>query len=237
MVVENDVFLMKRRLFHLPMKNPTLLSRLAGSAIALSLALFSASTALVTPAVALTATPSPTQTATPAPIPTATGAPIPTATPVIPYDAPQVVMSVESVSIVEGDSGAKNLNIQIKSRAFYSPNNKPVKKDDYQVKFWTQARTASPNTDYTPFSSTFNAPGDMGKTISIPIKGDTNAEGDEVFEGNFTSGSRAVFNTPSGGASRSIVIKCTIIDDDSPAPVASGGTLTTVSGATGDAER
>ena len=204
------------------MKNPTLLSRLAGGAVALSLLFAGTRGAFASP----TATPAPTSTSTP------------TATPFIPYDAYFAAISVGDARIVEGDSGAKSLKLQINIRGFFAVNNTPIEKDDYKVGIATKDGTAKANSDYLPLATTLDVKGGGGgertQTVSVSIKGDTTKEGDEVFQANLVAGKRSSFVTASESYVKSLSVKCTIVDDDTPA-VARSGSLTVISGVAGEA--
>ncbi len=170
--------------------------------------------------------------------PDATATPQPTVTPFIPYDAYQATLSVENTRIVEGDSGIKTLDFQIKVTGYFRVNKTPIEKDDYKVSFQTQDETATANSDYTPVATTFDVgnSGFSGRTItiSVPIKSDTLVEPDEVLKGMFQAGKRVSFATSSNSFASSFTALGTIANDDF-APVAYGGKLTVVAGIEGEA--
>jgi hypothetical protein len=83
-------------------------------------------------------------------------------------------LSINNVSITEGNSGTKNLVFTI-TRASYSGTS--------SVTYSTSDGTAkTSDSDYTQVSNTLVFTGNqLQKTISIPILGDTKFESDETF--------------------------------------------------------
>ncbi|MFN2578170.1 MAG: Calx-beta domain-containing protein, partial [Pyrinomonadaceae bacterium] len=84
-------------------------------------------------------------------------------------------LSINDVSIIEGDSGTKTLNFTVTLSAASSL---PVR-----VNYATANGTASAPSDYTAIETTaltFN-PGDLTKTLGVTINGDTSFEPNETF--------------------------------------------------------
>jgi Bacterial Ig-like domain (group 3)/Calx-beta domain len=87
---------------------------------------------------------------------------------------PQPTLSINDVSVVEGDSGTQTMNFTVTLSA---ASNLTV-----SAQFATADGTATAPSDYTATNGTvtFN-PGDTTKTIGVTINGDVNFELDETF--------------------------------------------------------
>jgi uncharacterized repeat protein (TIGR01451 family) len=111
-------------------------------------------------------------------------------------------ISINNVSITEGDSGTKDAVFTVTLSA---SSNQAVKVD-YQ----TANGTATAPSDYQSASGTltFN-PGDITRTITVLINGDTLNEPDETFTVNLTNPQNATLASAKQGTG-------TILNDDSP---------------------
>jgi hypothetical protein len=112
---------------------------------------------------------------------------------------PQPTLSINDVSMAEGDSGTTTMNFTVTLSAASSLTTK--------VDFATANGTATAPSDYvaTNGTLTFN-PGDLTKTISVTINGDVTFEPDETFTVNLS-------NPINSGISKGIGIG-TIQNDD-----------------------
>jgi len=119
----------------------------------------------------------------------------------IDYDMTGPIISFGSVTVVEGNDGTTDAVFTIKS----TPHTNPV-----VVGYETEDGTAKAGADYEAKadSVTFN-PGELTKTVSIKIKGDTVKEGNEVFFLRLLSVATGYAGDGGDG--------CVIIDDDGPA--------------------
>jgi hypothetical protein len=116
-------------------------------------------------------------------------------------DAPPAV-SVGDVSIIESNSGTVNAVFPLTLSA---ASGLPI-----NVNFATANATASSGSDYQGQSSLKSfAPGEVTKSISIPINGDPDPEGDETFLVNLLGAENATIADGLGTG--------TIINDDTPA--------------------
>lgn len=114
--------------------------------------------------------------------------------------------SIDDVTITEGDSGQKNVNFTISMTPAWPATSA-------EVAYVTKDGTARAGTDYAARSGSviFNT-GDTAKTISVPILGDTDPEGDETFTlqislaSSCCNGAIATFSKATGTA--------TILNDD-----------------------
>ncbi|MFP4101640.1 glycoside hydrolase family 9 protein [Coleofasciculus sp.] len=112
-------------------------------------------------------------------------------------------LSINNVSITEGDSGTKN--------ATFTVNLSDASTQSVSVNYATANDTAIAGSDYTAKSGTlsFN-PGQTSKTFSVPIIGDTTVEGNETFKVNLSQASNATIGDAQGVG--------TILNDDSSQP-------------------
>lgn len=124
---------------------------------------------------------------------------------ITPPPAPVVpTISSASQTIVEGQSGTKNLN--------YTVNLSAASTSTITVQYATSDISATAGSDYTATNGTLTfAPGETSKTFGVPIIGDTVVESDETFKVTFSNATNATISTsPVSG---------TITNDDSvPAP-------------------
>jgi hypothetical protein len=120
----------------------------------------------------------------------------------IDYDLTGPIISIGSVTVVEGNDGTTDAVFTIHT----TPHTDPV-----VVSFETEDGSAKAGADYEAKadSVTFN-PGELTKTVSVKIKGDAVKEGNEVFRLRLTSIGPAAYAGDDGDG-------CTIIDDDGPA--------------------
>ncbi|MBD2327491.1 Calx-beta domain-containing protein [Alkalinema sp. FACHB-956] len=112
-------------------------------------------------------------------------------------------LSINNVTLTEGSLGTKNAVFTVKLSA--------VSSQTISVKYATANGTAAAGSDYTAKTGTlsFNA-GELSKTISIAITGDTQVEANETFSVNLSSPTNASLSTSKGIA--------TITNDDSTPP-------------------
>ncbi|RYX81284.1 DUF11 domain-containing protein [bacterium] len=189
-------------------------------------------TPVVTPTAGPTATPRPTATATPRPTATATprptNTPRPTSTPA-PTATPLPSLSINNVSLTEGNSGTKNAVFTVTLSG--NPNS------SVSVNYATSNGTATAGSDYNATSGTLNfgvAPASpkskttraLSQTISVPVRGDTVREANETF-----------FVTLSGASAATIVGSQgtgTIINDDTSADLSVTQTASAASVPTGN---
>lgn len=105
-------------------------------------------------------------------------------------------MSINDVSVVEGDSGTTNANFTVTLRdTLGQSSTNPV-----TVNYTTGDQTASTgDSDYQFVNSslTFNS-GEVEKTITVPVIGDTKSESDELFSVNLSNLSGADFKDSQG---------------------------------------
>ena len=104
---------------------------------------------------------------------------------------PQPTLSINDVSIAEGDSGTTAMSFTVTLSA---ASNLTAKVD-----FATANGTAAAPSDYlaTNGTLTFN-PGDLTKTISVTINGDVNFEPNETFTVNLTNAVNAGISKATG---------------------------------------
>jgi hypothetical protein len=124
--------------------------------------------------------------------------------------APTPSLSINDVSVVEGNAGSVNAVFTVRLSASST--------NTVQVNFSTANGTAIANTDYTPVTGTitFN-PGETVKSVLVPIIGDATVESDEAFFVNLSSPSNATLSDAQGQA--------VILNDDSPSATVSGEVL------------
>jgi hypothetical protein len=147
--------------------------------------------------------------------------------------AVQPGISINDVSITEGDSGTKTMTFTVTLS--------PASNQTVSVNFATANGTATAPSDYLATSGTltFN-PGDLTKTIPVTINGDQLFEPDETFTVNL---SNPVNTTISRGTGTG-----TILNDDAPGGIISfsqgnysvsesGGSITITVNRTGDTTR
>ena len=111
-------------------------------------------------------------------------------------------LTVDDVAINEGNTGTTNADFTVTLGA--------AAPGAVTVAYATADGTATAGSDYTATSGTLTfAPGELTKTISVPIIGDTTTEGDETFFVNLTAPTNAVLASTQGTG--------TITDDDAAA--------------------
>ncbi|MEQ9232689.1 glycoside hydrolase family 9 protein [Coleofasciculus sp. E2-BRE-01] len=112
-------------------------------------------------------------------------------------------LSINDVSVTEGDSGTKNATFTVNLSA---PSSQSV-----SVNYATANDTAIAGSDYTAKSGTlsFN-PGQTSKTFTVPILGDTTVEGNETFKVNLSQATNATIGDSQGVG--------TILNNDSSQP-------------------
>jgi Calx-beta domain/FG-GAP-like repeat/Domain of unknown function (DUF4214) len=124
--------------------------------------------------------------------------------------APRPCVSVDDVTVTEGDAGASNATFNV---TLSEPSAETVR-----VNFRVAPRplfnpqdavgvTSTAGVDYQPVSGTLTfAPGTTTQTISVPVNGDTTDEYDEAFSVLLSSPANAAIHDPLGVG--------TILDDD-----------------------
>lgn len=116
------------------------------------------------------------------------------------YDLVPTSVSVSDVRVTEGNEGTKNavFSVRLTAGALL-----PV-----TLRYTTQDGTAKAGSDYTATSGTLTfAPGELVKTVSVPILGDRSAEIDETF--------KLLLSNPSRGTTiRTPQATCTIVNDE-----------------------
>ncbi len=119
-------------------------------------------------------------------------------------DDDQAVISIDDVTLAEGDSGTTAATFTVSLSA---PSDKTVTLD-----FATSGETALAGEDYTPLAGSLTfASGDTTRQISIDILGDTTFEADETFRVDLFNIANATVGDASGTA--------TITNDDVQPPV------------------
>src|SRR5262245_44010751 len=115
----------------------------------------------------------------------------------------EVGLSVNDVSVVEGNSGTVNAIFAV---LLSQPSAQSV-----VVQYATADGNTTAGTDYTAASGTLTfAPGETSKTVSVAVKGDTRYERDETFFMNLSSATNAIILDPQAVG--------TIVNDD-PIPL------------------
>jgi len=108
-------------------------------------------------------------------------------------------VSVTGGSVAEGNSGTKTLDFTV---TLDNPSGKTV-----TVDFATANGTATAGSDYVSKTGTVTfAPGEISKTVSIVVNGDTDVETDETLTVNLSNASNATLGTAQATG--------TILDDD-----------------------
>ena len=121
-------------------------------------------------------------------------------------------LTINDVTVPEGNSGTTN--------ATFTVHLSPASSQTVTVDFATADVTATAGSDYTAQTGTLTfAPGEVSKTISVPIIGDTVIEGNETFVVNLSSPVNASVGTSQGTG--------TIADDDGVASLSIGDTSVT----------
>jgi uncharacterized repeat protein (TIGR01451 family) len=108
-------------------------------------------------------------------------------------------MSIGDATVTEGDAGTTTASFPVTLSA--------ASASTITVDFATANGTAFAGSDYTATGGTLTfAPGDLSKTVDVPVKGDTAFEGTETFSVNLSSPVGATIADGSGTG--------TIIDND-----------------------
>lgn len=108
-------------------------------------------------------------------------------------------LSVNDVSVVEGDSGTKDLTFTVSLSAATT--------NTVTVDFATSNGTASAGTDYDAATGSLSfSPGQTSKTVTVKVRGDTLDEPNETFLLKLSNADRAWIRDDSGTG--------TIVDDD-----------------------
>jgi chitinase len=116
-------------------------------------------------------------------------------------DDPLPGLSIADVRVAEGKSGTTIANFVVSLSAASGRR--------VTVSYATANGTATAGSDYTAVSGVLVfLPGEVTKTISVPIAGDTIAEPDETFTVNLSTPSNATVTQAQG--------VCTIVNDDEP---------------------
>lgn len=137
--------------------------------------------------------------------------------------APLPTLSINDVSITEGNSGTSNATFTVTLSAASNSN--------VTVNYGTANGTATSGSDFTNRSGTLTfTPGQLTKTFTVPVIGDTTVEPNETFLVNLTTPTNATIFDGQGVG--------TIIDNDSVIPTfqfslpsytsTEGGSTTTV---------
>jgi hypothetical protein len=114
-------------------------------------------------------------------------------------DGPPITISVNDVSVTEGNSGTSLANFTV---TLSGASAVPV-----TLSYYTSGGTASSGSDYTYTTGSLSfAPGETSKTVSVSIIGDTLVENNETFSLYLYSAVNATFSDSSGMG--------TIITDD-----------------------
>ncbi|MEQ8466416.1 glycoside hydrolase family 9 protein [Coleofasciculus sp. E1-EBD-02] len=112
-------------------------------------------------------------------------------------------LSINDVSVTEGDSGSKNATFTVSLSA--------ASTESISVDYGTGNDTATAGSDYTAESGTLTfAAGETSKTISVAVTGDTTVESDETFNVNLSNASNATIGDSQGVG--------TILNNDSSQP-------------------
>ncbi|MBL8792484.1 MAG: cellulose binding domain-containing protein [Planctomycetia bacterium] len=128
-----------------------------------------------------------------------------------PLPPPLPTLSIGNASVTEGNTGNTNANFTVTLSA---PAASPV-----TVTYSTLPGTATAGGDYLASSGTLTfAPGELTKTVSVAVVGDTQFEADETFQ--------VQLGAPSGATLAEAVGTGTIRNDDAPPPPPSTGDVT-----------
>ena len=132
-------------------------------------------------------------------------------------DDAQPTISIGDVTVTEGNSGTVNANFQV---SLSSASGQTV-----SVGYSTADGTATAGSDYVAVGgSLVFTPGQVTKTVAVPVNGDTLDEIDETFTVNLADAVNAAIADGTGVG--------TITDDDAP-PAVSVGNATVTEGDTG----
>ena len=132
---------------------------------------------------------------------------------------PRPCISVNDVTLTEGDSGSQN--------AVFNVTLSQASAQTVRVNYSLRGVTATEGADYAPASGRLVfAPGELSKTVLVPVAGDVFDEADETFELNLASASQA-------GIADAVGLG-TITDDD-PTPTLSVDDVTVTEGDPGAA--
>jgi hypothetical protein len=113
-------------------------------------------------------------------------------------------LSIDDVTVTEGNAGTVN--------ATFTVSLNQVSAQTITVQYATANGTAVQPGDYTSASGTLTfSPGDVSKSVTVTVKGDTIDEVDETYAVNLTSPTNASISDSSGTG--------TITDDDGPPSV------------------
>ncbi|MBI3967569.1 MAG: hypothetical protein HY329_18180, partial [Chloroflexi bacterium] len=122
-------------------------------------------------------------------------------------DDTQPTLAINSVSVVEGNSGSTNAVFTV---TLSGQSGQTVTVDYATAEGGTNAAASGNNCTNKDFQSTSGSltfsTGETTKTISVPICGDTDTENDETFRVNLSNASGATITTSQGTG--------TILDDD-----------------------
>lgn len=120
------------------------------------------------------------------------------------FDLPDEALSITDVSVLEGDSGT--------IQATFTVSLNEASADEVRVNWTTENGSAVAPTDFNAASGQLVFPsGDLSRTVSVAVKGDSNPEADEDF-------SVRLFN-PTGASILKEIGVGTIENDDYIAPV------------------
>jgi hypothetical protein len=116
-------------------------------------------------------------------------------------DDPQPAISINDVSGLEGNSGTTPFVFTV---SLSNPSSQTI-----TVDFATAASSATEGNDYQAAGGTLSFdPGDLTKTVTVLVNGDTSVEPDETFQVNLGNAQNATIATGTGTG--------TILNDDSP---------------------
>jgi uncharacterized repeat protein (TIGR01451 family) len=127
------------------------------------------------------------------------------------FTVAQSSLSIDDVTIPEGNGGSSSANFTVTLS--------PSSSQTVTVDFATGNGTATAPFDYTAVNGTLTfAPGQTTRTISVPVNGDTDFESDETFFVNLTNANNA---TVSDGQGQGTITN----DDAAPTPTPAAQTL------------
>jgi chitinase len=114
-------------------------------------------------------------------------------------------LSINNVTVTEADSGTQNASFTVTLSA--------ASDRQIRVEYMTRDSSAIAGVDYTPLPLTVLefAPGDLAKTVTVPVAGDLTPEEDETFSLELARPSNATISTTVGRGT------CTILDNETPA--------------------